>query len=325
MSKRKTIEDFKKNGNIIHNNKYDYSLLTSYTNANEKHPIICHIIGENNEEHGVFYQSYAKHIHRGHGCPKCAKNGVKYNNDAFIKKLYNIWGDKYKVSENQTYTNAHTKMRFICNEHGEFETKPYYLLQGHGCPICGINTVSEKLKMEQDDFIKKSVKIHNNKYNYNKIKYTTTDEKVCIICPKHGEFWQTPHSHLSGRGCPVCNISKLERKIHKFLEKNKIQYIPQQKFDWLGQQRLDFYLPDFNVAIECQGEQHYIPSNFGSKHKTKEELFEYVKKCDEKKYNLCKNHDLTLIYFANIKYKEYFSDKLTITNINDLKKYLFNE
>lgn len=46
---------------------------------------------------------------------------------------------------------------------------------------------------------------------------------------------------------------------------------------------------------------------------------------EEKKYNLCKNHDLTLIYFANIKYKEYFSDKLTITNINDLKKYLFNE
>ena len=99
------------------------------------------------------------------------KNGVKYNNDAFIKKLYNIWGDKYKVSENQTYTNAHTKMRFICNEHGEFETKPYYLLQGHGCPICGINTVSEKLKMEQDDFIKKSIKIHNNKYNYNKSKF----------------------------------------------------------------------------------------------------------------------------------------------------------
>lgn len=45
----------------------------------------------------------------------------------------------------------------------------------------------------------------------------------------------------------------------------------------------------------------------------------------EMKCHLCKNHGLTLIYFANIKYKEYFSDKLTITNINDLKKYLFNE
>lgn len=59
-----------------------------------------------------------------------------------------------------------------------------------------------------DNFIKKSNDIHNNKYDYSKVDYINNSTKVCIICPEHGEFWQTPNSHLSGVGCPSCYGNK---------------------------------------------------------------------------------------------------------------------
>lgn len=60
-------------------------------------------------------------------------------------------------------------------------------------------------KMKTEEFIEKSKNIHGNKYDYSKVEYKRNDEKVCIICPKHGEFWQTPNSHLNGYGCHKCS------------------------------------------------------------------------------------------------------------------------
>ena len=58
-------------------------------------------------------------------------------------------------------------------------------------------------------FIEKSNKRHNNKYDYSKVEYIDSLSKVCIICPQHGEFWQTPQAHVRGNGCPKCaNIKR---------------------------------------------------------------------------------------------------------------------
>ena len=59
-------------------------------------------------------------------------------------------------------------------------------------------------QLTTDKFIKKAKTIHGNKYDYSKVKYVNNHTKVCIICPIHGEFWQTPMKHLIGRGCPKC-------------------------------------------------------------------------------------------------------------------------
>lgn len=103
----------------------------------------------------------------------------------------------------------------------------------------------------KDDFINQAQLIHNDKYDYSKVNYINCETKVCIICPEHGEFWQRPSNHLTGQGCPVCKKSKLELEvINKFSD-----VITQQKFDWLKYKKsmsLDFYIPDKNIAIECQ-------------------------------------------------------------------------
>ena len=59
-------------------------------------------------------------------------------------------------------------------------------------------------KKTQDEFIKRSKEIHDNKYDYSKVIYINNRTPVTIICPLHGEFQQKPKSHLLGRGCQIC-------------------------------------------------------------------------------------------------------------------------
>ena len=57
---------------------------------------------------------------------------------------------------------------------------------------------------KRDTFIERARKIHGDKYDYSKVEYVNNKTKVCIICPIHGEFWQTPDKHLRGQGCRKC-------------------------------------------------------------------------------------------------------------------------
>ncbi len=61
-------------------------------------------------------------------------------------------------------------------------------------------TVQEKTNR----FIEKAVHTHGNRYTYKHTIYVKAHSKVRIVCSTHGEFNQTPSSHLRGRGCPQC-------------------------------------------------------------------------------------------------------------------------
>ena len=188
-----TNEKFIEKASAIHHNRYDYS-KTKYVNNKTKVCIIC-------PEHGEFWQT--PHVHlQGKGCLKCA-NRFAYNTKDFIIEAKKIHGNKYDYSKVECI-NAMTKVCIICPKHGEFWQCPKDHLRGQGCPKCGRENVSLKLRKNVINFINESNKIHNNKYDYSKVEYVNTNSKVCIICPEHGEFWQLPSHHLSGHGCPKC-------------------------------------------------------------------------------------------------------------------------
>ena len=172
--------------------------------------------------------------------------------------------------------------------------------------------------LSTEEFIKRAREIHGEKYDYSKVEYKGCYEKVCIICPKHGEFWQTPRSHLSGHGCPNCQNSILENNVSKVLTKNNVEYEEKKGFKWLGKQHLDFYLPKYKLAIECQGEQHFISKeHFGG-----EIGLETRKKLDKKKYDLCCENGIKIIYYTdNLKRKKMFDENI-IHNNNDLIKII---
>lgn len=62
-------------------------------------------------------------------------------------------------------------------------------------------------KLTTEEFIEKAEKVHGDRYDYSKVNYTDSKTKVCIICPIHGEFLQSPAKHLQGQGCKQCGCS----------------------------------------------------------------------------------------------------------------------
>ena len=80
-----------------------------------------------------------------------------------------------------------------------------------------------KFKFTTESFIEEARRVHGDKYDYSKVEYKGTDVKVCIICPKHGEFWQTPKNHLYGRGCLKC-YGHYKLTTEEFIEKLKKLY-----------------------------------------------------------------------------------------------------
>lgn len=279
-----------------HGDKYDYSKV-EYKNRRTKICIICPI-------HGEFWQLPDLHI-KGQNCPRCAKEYVdslqkkKAENASknFEGKSKKVHGDKYDYSKVQ-YVNALSKVELVCPTHGSFFIRPNDHLNGYGCPKCGFERTAISKKDNVEKLVKKAKIKHGDKYDYSKVVYVNSQTKVCIICPIHGEFWQTPAHHLHGQGCPKCSESLLEKEVRMMLTENKIDFNQSKKFDWLNQQHLDFYLPKYNIAIECQGIQHFKPIDFANKgEKWANELFESNKKRDKLKKELCEKNGVKLIYF----------------------------
>ena len=239
----------------------------------------------------------------------------KSKNEIFIEKARKIHNDKYDYSKVE-YINAKTKVCIKCPIHGEFWQTPTDHLSGKGCKYCANN-----VKYTSENFVEKSKKIHGNKYDYSNVNYVNNSTKVCIICPEHGEFWQTPDNHLRGHSCPKCNTSKLENEIRSILSENNIKFEEQKKFEWMGLLSLDFYITEYNIAIECQGIQHFEPNDhFGGN-----DVFNDIKERDMRKKELCRENGVTILYYANYSYDfpyEVITDnKILIEKITNNKIY----
>ena len=297
-------EEFVEKAKKIHGNKYDYSKV-NYINAITKVCIIC-------PKHGEFWQKPYSHL-SGHGCQKCGIDEISkksiYTTKEWVKKAKKIHGDKYDYSKvDLEHRDNKGRICIICPMHGEFWIVPKSHLQGVGCKKCYDDRRGKSQKNTKEEFIKKAREVHGDKYDYSKVNYINAHTRVCINCSKHGEFWQTPNVHLTNHGCPYCKSSRLENEFKVFLDKHKINYYFQKRFNWLGRQSLDFYLPDYNIGIECQGIQHFVEKGWNKKDKLKD-----IIKRDLKKQTLCLKNGINILYYTNIKLDNYpykvFKDK----------------
>ncbi len=291
--KRLTTEEFIEKAKNVHDNKYNYSLV-EYKNNHEKIKIIC-------PKHGIFEQEAGSHL-SGCGCPKCYEESRHFQTktkttEQFIKEARKIHGDKYDYSLVEYY-NALTKIKIICPTHGVFEQTPSkHINTKQGCPYCAGKKTTEL-------FIEKAKKIHGDKYNYSLVDYKKDDTSVKIICPIHGVFEQTPSNHLhktKPQGCPKCSVSKGEMKIRNFLKEKNIVFEEQKKFSDCKNKRelpFDFYLPENNLLIEYQGEQHYKAVDyFGG-----EKKLHLQRHRDWLKREFARSNGMTLL---TISYKDY--------------------
>ena len=281
---KKTTKEFINECTNIYGKKYDYSKV-EYVNAHTKVCIIDVITGE---EIMITPTTLLTK-----GVRKKKKN---ITSEDWIKMAKEVHGDKYDYSKT-VYNGKKNKIIFKCPKHGFVEQLPNNHIK-YGCGLCGKEEGHLKRTKDKCVFIEECKKVHGDKYDYSKVDYVNGHEKVCIICPKHGEFWQSPEKHLySSNGCPKCKTSKLEEEIMVYLENNNIDYIFQYSPDFLkngkGRQKLDFYLPKYNTAIECQGIQHFTPSRFSAL-----SLVELNKKRDIVKYERCIENGVNILYYT---------------------------
>ena len=310
-SKRLSKEEFIKKAREVHGDKYDYSKV-EYVGALTKVCIIC-------PEHGEFWQVPSSHLN-GNGCPKCGHKTPLIED--FVKKSKRKHGNKYDYSK-AVYVDWKTKVCIICPEHGEFWQKLNDHTNGQGCPTCAHEANGERKRLSKEEFIKKAREVHGDKYDYSKVEYVGTFKKVCIICHDHDDFWQIPSSHLQGVGCPKCNLSHLERSVMNYLDDVGITYECQKRFDWLGLQSLDFYLPDYNVGVECQGEQHFFPVDFAGKGvEWACKQFDKLISRDKRKKALCEEHGIKLLYFGKTPNYDAFLGEVVHDDVQYLIDYL---
>ena len=277
---KKTTEQFIIEAKQIHGDEYIYDLV-EYQTSNKNVKIVC-------KQHGIFEQEANSHL-RGRNCPKCGENTRIQKRQHSITNLIDLVNKKHNFKYTysiEKYVNNKEKIKITCPIHGKFEQRIDCHLQGQGCPRCGGTG-----KVSLDEFINTSNEKHENFYDYSKVEFNLYDEKITIICPKHGEFLQSARAHSNGQGCSKCKTSRLEKRILKLLKQienlNIIQYY---KTEWLGRQHIDIYLPDYKIGIECHGIQHYEPiEKFGG-----EEGFLKTIERDSRKRKLCIENDITL-------------------------------
>lgn len=283
-----TTTEFIIKATSIHGDLYDYSKVI-YTTAHTKVNIICN-------NHGSFYMSPNSHLN-GRGCPECAGN-MKKTTHIVIEQFKSIHGDVYDYS-NTIYINDNTKLSISCKSHGEFLITPSnHIHNKRGCPVCGGSK-----KKTQTEILNDFINTHGKLYDYSKVYYINDKIKVCIICDKHGEFWQLPSNHKQGNGCPNCITSKGEDAIRDYLVSHNITFYPQHKFETCrGKTRqlpFDFYIPSMNTCIEYDGAQHEKPiKRFGG-----ENGYRIRKQHDTIKDFFCKNNGITLIRISHTNFK----------------------
>ena len=163
----------------------------------------------------------------------------KMTNSEFIAKARKIHNEKYDYSKVE-YINNRTKVCIICPIHGEFWQTPNAHLNGQDCPKC-----KGKIKLTLEKFIEKAKKVHGDKYDYSKVEYINNHTKVCIICPIHGEFWQTPQHHLKGVGCPKC-YGNFRKTTEQFIE--EARKVHGDKYDY---SKVEYVNATTKVRIIC--------------------------------------------------------------------------
>lgn len=283
LNKKEFIEKAKK----IHGNKYDYSKVI-YNGSTNKILIIC-------KKHGEFLQESNSHL-QGKGCRKCSTEKIaelkRKTLKSFIEESKKIHGNKYDYSLITKYINNKQKVDIICPIHGVFNIRPNeHLTQKQGCSKCGGTK-----KLTLSEFKEFSNKKHNFKYDYSLItEYINNKQKVDIICPIHGVFVQNTKAHYNGNGCPECKTSKLENEVYGIIKNWNVEIIRNKTHKILkkSKQHFDFYLPKYDIAIECQGKQHYIPVEiFGG-----EDGFKKTIELDNIKKRLCKENNIDLFEY----------------------------
>lgn len=249
-------------------------------------------------------------------CPKHRQYGIQempYNN---MKRV--VVGCQYCIGRNEDetevlraihdanpflelldpYRGKKAKIRMLCTIHNVVSYKtPYEAMIGRGCKQCGFEKLSRQAKLPEDVYLERLRSLFPHIHLKN--GYDGVASLAEFHCDNCCNDFIDYANYVTRRGCPICDSSSMEQEIGKILTKYNIIYKPQFSFVDCKDQRalpFDFYLPEYNLLIEYDGQQHYRPVNFGGISDERAlQNFETTQLHDSIKTSYCKNNNIPLL------------------------------
>lgn len=285
----------------------DVKIIGEYTGYESK--IKCHCNQCDNE-----WETTPVVLFRGSGCPRCT--GHIKSHDDYINEIRKAHPTIKIIGKYRSFNDL---IECECETCGtKWSAIAGTLKNRLGCPECKKEIITELHTKPHEHFLEELKSLSPTITILN--KYSHSHQYVTCQCRECGFVWEAlPTNLLKGSGCPKCfhKRPKNERCVDDILRLNKIDFIIRKTFDDLfgiGGKNLsyDFYIPKYNLLIEVQGEQHYMPIEiFGGQAK-----FEYQQEHDRRKREYAKTHGYTLL---EIKYDEDVFMKLnTVLNLESV-------
>ena len=124
-------------------------------------------------------------------------------------------------------------------------------------------------KLNTEEFIKRSILVHGDKYDYSKSFYKNDSTKIEIICKKHGSFWQSPGAHVRQKnGCESCSYEERAFQKRRFAIKDKDDFESKLKelniyenFDF-SNSIFEYFGKKMKVVCKKHGEFYQTPLSF---------------------------------------------------------------
>lgn len=260
---RKTHEQFIEEAKRVNE---DIEIIGRYVNARDKILAKCKI-------HDYEFYITPDNLLRGKGCRLCGNEKI-----AQSKKLnFGIIQDAFAEAELELLSTVDEiidlktdRLRYLCPIHGEQTILWNNFQRGARCRRCADEANSLRMRSETWGRILKYFKYSEYTLVSTFEEYTgTKDSCLRCLCEKHGEFLISWNNLNKFEGCPLCNGSTGERRVFNTLKQLDLKFEHQKRFDGLigtGGKRLsyDFYVEDYNLLIEYQGEQHNHPVVFSN-------------------------------------------------------------
>lgn len=264
--------------------------------------VVCDFCGK---EYDVAWYHYKETVDKGekNACYNC-RHEKRYNKDLYLrqenlyskaldacgKNGYALISKKEEIKNNTTYVDI------LCEKHGVFTMRINNLINGKTCNECAKEERNKKNRLLSDDVENRISNLGGellNKYDY-KNQY---EKNLIIKCPYCRNPFVTSFVLFvqhGGQACPNCNANESlgEKRVKLFLDNNKIAYEQEKWFDDCRDVKplpFDFYLPEFNICIEFNGEQHYKDGHF------EHSKLSYTQSHDVIKSNYCKINGMRLI------------------------------
>lgn len=303
--RKKTPEEFKKEVYDIVGD--EYTILTDYE-LSSKHIQMQHMVC------GHTYSVRPNLFLKGRRCPKCKGNNAKRKTtEMFKSEVRRLVGDEYTVMGQ--YVNRATKVEMRHNKCGRvYEVEPGNFLYRSRCIEC----YYAQLRLTTEEFEDRLLEALGKEYLLES-EYKGMYEIVKIRHLACGNSYKSKPNDIIFKhsGCKTCSQSTGEGYVSSYLSEKGIKFEHQKTFPDLknvSYLSYDFYLPDYDVVIEYQGEQHFKPKTFGgiTKHEAEKRLAQQ------------KHHDMIKEKYALDNNYTLLQPNYKLNTYSKLKEYLDN-